>query len=218
MPKQALIAGSTGLIGGHLLSILLDDENYDTVISISRRTTVIAHDKLREVICSFDKMDEVADQLVAHDLFICLGSNMKKAGSKEAFELFDYTYPLQLSKIALKNGVQQVSLVSALGANNSSLFFYNRVKGDLEMAISELQFETVNILRPSILLGEREETRVKENMAQGFYKALGWVFVGPIKKYKAIDGETVAMAMNKIARSNTPGINIFDSEEIETIV
>lgn len=218
MPKKALIAGSTGLIGSHLLSILLDDENYDGIISISRRSTGIVHKKLKEVICSFDKMDEVADQLIAHDLFICLGSTIKKAGSKEAFEKFDYTYPLQLSKIALENGAKQVSLVSALGADNSSLFFYNRVKGDLELAISELQYETVNILRPSILLGEREETRVAENMAQGFYKALGWVFVGPIKKYKAIDGETVAMAMNKIARSNAPGINTFDSDEIEAIV
>lgn len=217
MAKQALLAGSTGLIGSHLLSLLLADDTYDHVNSISRRTTGVQNEKLTEIICSFDKMDDVANKLIADDLFICLGSTIKKAGSKEVFERFDFTYPLQLAKIALRNGAKQVSLVSALGADNSSLFFYNRVKGDLESAISKLGFETVNIFRPSILLGEREETRIAENMAQGFYKALGWAFVGPIKKYKAIDGEKVATAMNKIARSSTPGNHIFDSDKISAI-
>lgn len=217
MGKTALIAGSTGQVGSNLLSLLIVDNTYTTVIALSRRPTGINHTKLNEIICSFDKMNEVSDQIKADDVFICLGSTMKKAGSKENFELFDYTYPLQIATIAKKNGAKQISIVSALGADDSSLFFYNRVKANLESAIIELNYTTTAILRPSLLISEREDSRIAENIAQGFYQALGWAFIGPIKKYKAIEVTTVATAMHKIAQSDASGINIFDSEQIEAI-
>lgn len=218
MSKIALIAGATGLIGSNLLSLLLVDDTYEVVNSISRRTSGIQHKKLNETICSFDKMDDFADRIKGNDVFICLGSTLNRAGSKEAFKRIDYTYPLRFAEIALNNGAKQISFVSALGANNSSWFFYNRVKGELEQAISELQYDTINILRPSLLLGDREETRIVENIAANFYNALGWAFIGPIKKYKAIDSKKVALAMNKIARSSTSGIKIFNSNEITAIM
>ncbi|MDH5368361.1 MAG: NAD-dependent epimerase/dehydratase family protein [Cyclobacteriaceae bacterium] len=214
MVKKALLAGSTGLIGKQLLQLLLKNEMYSVVISLSRRATGIQHKKLKEVIIPFDNLNEVADKLIADDVFICLGSTMKKAGSKEIFERFDYTHPLQIATIALENGANQLSVITALGANSSSNFFYNRVKGDLELAIMDLQYNTINILRPSLLIGEREEIRTIENIAQKFYKSLGWIFVGPVKKYKAIDGETVAKAMQNIAQSNILGVNIFNSDQI----
>lgn len=214
MGKQALLAGSTGLIGKQLLQLLLANKIYSVVISISRRSTGIRHKKLNEIIIPFDRINEVAGKLVADDVFICLGSTMKKAGSKEVFERFDYAYPLQIASIALENGADQLSIITAIGANSSSNFFYNRVKGDLELAIMDLKYKTINILRPSLLIGEREDMRYIENTAQKFYKSLGWAFVGAAKKYKAIDGETVAKAMQNIAQSNSSGINIFNSDEI----
>ncbi|MDH5474347.1 MAG: NAD-dependent epimerase/dehydratase family protein [Cyclobacteriaceae bacterium] len=214
MTKTALIAGVTGLIGKQLLQLLLVDDGYSKIVSISRRSTGIQHEKLKEVIISFDRMNDVVDKLVADDVFICLGSTMKKAGSKEVFEQFDYTYPFQLATISLENGAKQLSIISALGADSTSSFFYNRVKGELESAIMGLTYETINILRPSLLIGEREEVRTIENIAQKFYKSLGWVFVGSAKKYKAIESETVAMAMLNIAQSNNLGITIYNSDEI----
>lgn len=216
MSKIALIAGSTGLIGRQLLSLLLEDAKYSQVISVSRRSTGISSSKLVEVITSFDNLNEVAAQLKADDIFICLGSTLKKAGSKELFKRYDYTYPLELAKICFNNDAKQLSLVSAMGADSDSTFFYSRVKGDLETAVINLGYETTNILRPSLLIGEREDERTMESIAQQFYKSLGWVFVGPAKKYKAIDGDTVASAMLNITNSNLTGVTIFDSNEIES--
>jgi len=216
MSKIALIAGSTGLIGKQLLSLLIGDSSYSQVISVSRRSTGISNSKLIEVITSFDDLNNVAAQLKADDIFICLGSTLKKAGSKELFKRYDYTYPFELAKLCFNNGAKQLSMVSAMGANSESTFFYSRVKGDLETSVINLGYATTNILRPSLLIGEREDERTMESMAQQFYKSLGWVFVGPAKKYKAIDGNIVASAMINIANSNLNGVTIFDSNEIET--
>ena len=215
MSKSALIAGSTGLIGSALLQLLLEENHYEHVISISRRSTGVNHPKLKEVITSFDRLSNVKEDLIADDVFICLGSTMKKAGSKDAFEKYDYAYPLEIATIALENGAQQVSIITALGANSESPFFYNRVKGDLEKAMASLDYKSVNMLRPSLLLGERDENRMTENIAQSFYKALGWAFVGPISKYKAVEGSSVARAMLQVAKENKNGVNIFDSNTIK---
>lgn len=218
MKRTALIAGATGLIGSQLLQHLLADGDYEKIISLSRRTTGIVHPKLNEIITEFGQMDEVKTKLKADAVFICLGSTMKKAGSKEKFYEFDYTYPIHLARIAAENGSKLLSLVSALGADKESGFFYNRIKGELENDIAKLPFEQVHIYRPSLLMGDRDESRIGESMAQGFYKALGWAFIGPVKKYKGIDASKVASAIYANANSTEKGVFFYESEVINSIV
>ena len=214
MKRTALIAGTTGLIGGQLIQYLLEDENYSKIISLGRRESGIKHEKLSEIIIDFDHLDEVKDKLAADSVFICLGSTMKKAGSKEKFHLMDHSYPLQIAEIACRNGANQLSIVSALGADEGSSFFYNRVKGELENDIAKLPFDQIHIYRPSLLIGDREESRIGETMAQGFYKALGWAFIGPVKKYKGIDSSKVAQSMHLNANSEEKGVFFYESDVI----
>lgn len=223
MPKQktALIAGATGLIGQALLQRLLQDDAYATVYVLSRRPVKEEHPKLKQILIEdFDRLAEMAEMPQVQDIFCCLGTTMKKAGSKEAFRKVDYTYPFELAKLAAMNGASQYLLVSALGAKANSLFFYNRVKGEVEEAISKVsQFRAVHIFRPSLLLGEREENRAGEGFAQKLSEWLKPLMRGPFKKFRPIEGNAVAEAMQKLAHQQTiRGVHIHESEEIKALL
>ncbi len=127
--KTAIIAGATGLVGKELLQNLLDNKNYEKVISIVRRKTSLNHPKLEQKIIDFDNLDEIASELIADEYFCCLGTTMKKAGSKEKFADVDYLYPVNLATIAQANNAKKYLLISAMGADKKSIIFYNKVKG-----------------------------------------------------------------------------------------
>jgi uncharacterized protein YbjT (DUF2867 family) len=142
---------------------------------------------------------------------------MKKAGSKEAFHRVDYQYPLETAQLALKNGAAQYLIVTAMGANKKSMFFYNRVKGEIEEAIWKLNFSAVHIFRPSLLLGERKEQRMGEKIGAIVMKLLRPFLIYGLKKYRAIEGKTVAAAMYKMAQENLTGRYIYESDRIENV-
>jgi uncharacterized protein YbjT (DUF2867 family) len=210
--KTALIAGSTGLIGKQLLTLLLATNRYDKVVALTRHDLGFTHPKLTELKVDFSILDQYADKLVADDVFCCLGTIMAKAKTKERFYEVDFTYPLRLAVAAKINGAQQYHLVSALGANKNSSIFYNKVKGEAEEAIANLGFDSFHIFRPSLLLGHREEQRSGEDAAKVFYKYLG--FMVP-KKYKGIEGRTVARAMLHYASQDQHGKHIHESTEMQ---
>ncbi|MFA0962744.1 oxidoreductase [Roseivirga sp. BDSF3-8] len=214
--KTALIAGSTGLIGGHLLLQLLDDPAYSQVISLTRRPTSEAHPKLKEVIVDFDNLEQAGDDLKADHVFCCLGTTRKKAGSKEAFHKVDYHYVVELARQCIRLGASRFLVVSALGANRTSSVFYNQVKGEMEYTITHLDdYKGVYIFRPSLLLGDRNEKRTGERIAQWFATTFSFLFKGGLKKYQAIEGHKVATAMRQVAKSDLQGVCIFESNEIE---
>jgi len=193
--KTALIAGSTGLIGGQLLDILLSSARYSKVIAVTRRD-LPEHAKLVQVKTDLNEIESLDLTFRIDDIFCCLGTTIAKAHSKEKFYEVDFRYPLVLAK----------------SANKKSSIYYNRVKGEIEEAISILGFATVNIFRPSLLLGPRAEKRSAEDAAKFFYKVFGFIIPA---KYKAIDSLKVAKAMLHFATMAQKGIFIHESGELQ---
>lgn len=215
--KSALIAGSTGLIGSELLQNLLDGKDYDKVVAIVRRPLEIKHPKLEEKIVDFDKLGEYNDNFAVDDVFCCLGTTIKKAKTKEAMWKIDVEYPVAIAKLASSKGAKKFLLVSSMNADPNSPIFYSKMKGKLEEEIKQIPFESAAIFRPSLLLGERQEFRLGERAAAAILTKVPFLFAGPFKKYKAIEGKTVASAMYKAAQQNNAGITIFPSEQIQEL-
>lgn len=210
--KTALIAGSTGLIGNQLLELLLTGDYYDRVVAISRKPLEISHPKLHNVVFEFDRMAEHHDTLKADDVFCCLGTTIKKVKTKEKFRKVDFDYPAALARITKANGASQFLLISALGADKKSGIFYNKVKGEVEEAIGQTGFKSCHIFRPSLLMGDRKESRSGEDAGKVVFKYLGFLIPD---KYKGIESVKVARAMQKIAEQHLAGTHIYESKELQ---
>jgi uncharacterized protein YbjT (DUF2867 family) len=211
---KALIAGATGLVGSHLLRILIDDPEYEQVWVLTRRSVNTGHKKIREIISDFQHLSDSLKEVDAKHVFCCLGTTMKKAGSRQAFRKVDFEYQRELAQIMFSKNAEKFLLVSAIGASKNSIFFYNRVKGEVEDAIRHLGFPALFIFRPSLLLGDRKEERIGEDMAKKIYRYIDWTFLGPFKKYKGIPAETVAVSMHEMAKSDLMGTVILESDQI----
>jgi uncharacterized protein YbjT (DUF2867 family) len=211
--RKALIVGSTGLIGSELLDLLLESELYHKVYSIGRRNSGKKHNKLEEIKTDFSQLEGLENFFRVDDVFCCLGTTMKKAGSKDAFLKVDYEYPMAIAKKALENGAERFFLVSSLGANPKSLMFYSKVKGRLEDELKALPFKSLLIFRPSLLLGNRNERRIGEDLGKAISKLIP--YVGPMRKYKPIMGRQVAQAMLNVAAKKTEGTQIYESSNLQ---
>jgi len=218
MARTALVVGATGLVGQHLVESLLHSKEYDQVKILSRRKLAFEHKKITYILLeNFDLLINVKDQLIAQDVFCCLGTTIKTAGSKEKFYQVDYEYPVKIAELALANQAKQYLLVSALGANAKSSIFYNKVKGEVEKAIKNSNYKTVHIFRPSILLGERSEKRLGEKVGIALMQAFSPLMLGGLKKYKPIKAKDVATAMHNCALENTTGTLIHESDKIKEL-
>lgn len=218
MAKTALVLGASGLVGSHCLQLLLDNAAYDKIIVWLRKPLPVQHAKLEQDMIDFDQLSPYADKLKnVQEIFCCLGTTIKKAGSPEAFYKVDFTYPHEIAKLAAQNGVQQFLIVTALGANSRSSIFYNRVKGEIETALGKLPLPGLQIFRPSLLLGERQEFRLGERIGAIVFTALSFAFFGRLRRYRAIEASVVAEAMIRIAQQNLTGVNIFESEKIQAL-
>lgn len=218
MAKTALLLGASGLVGSRCLQLLLENSAYEKIIVWLRNPLSVQHAKLQQEIIDFDRLETHSGALSAvHEVFCCLGTTIKKAGSPEAFYKVDFTYPFEIAKLAAQNGVQQFLIVTALGANQSSSFFYNRVKGEVEAALRKLPLPGLQIFQPSLLLGERQEFRLGERVGAVVFKAFSFAFVGPLRKYRGIEAGAVAQAMIRVAQQNLTGVNIFVSEKIQLL-
>jgi uncharacterized protein YbjT (DUF2867 family) len=210
--KTALLAGATGLIGSQLLQLLLQDNYYSKVRVLVRKPIDVHHPKLDVIVVDFDNLSSYQDVLTVDDVFCCLGTTMKQAGSKDAFRKVDLDYPHELARITKKNGARQYLLVSALGANKNASIFYNKVKGETEQAIINVEFQTLHIFRPSLLTGDRKQIRTGEDAAKTFYKIFAWLIP---KKYKAIEAATVARGMVYYAKAKQTGTHTHESGPLQ---
>jgi len=215
--RTALVAGSSGLVGGHLLRQLLDNPAYDRVTALTRRALPLTHKKLVQQVVDFDRLAEVGDFPRVHDIFCCLGTTIRQAGSQDAFRKVDMTYVAELGRMAVRHRTTQFLVVTALGADPRSRVFYNRVKGETEEAIRRLQFEGIQIFRPSLLLGKREQSRPAERIAGLLSPLVGWVMMGPLARYRPIKAATVARAMVRVARDAPRGAHVYESDEIRRL-
>lgn len=215
--RTALIVGASGLVGGHCLALLLDDDAYGEVIALGRRNLPVEHAKLRQHVVDFDNLHSQKHLVRADDVFCCLGTTIKIAGSKEAFRKVDFAYPSETARLAAENGARQFLIVTALGADARSFIFYNRVKGETEAAVSRLPFQSMHIFRPSLLLGERAAPRVGEQIAEKAFKLFSFILAGRLAKYRPIHARTVAASMLRRAKEQRPGIHIVESDLIAAI-
>lgn len=213
-PRSALLLGATGLVGGHVLDLLLDDPAYGSVLAIGRRPAAREHPKLRQETLDFARVRDFADRVRAQDVFCCLGTTLRAAGSREAFRRVDLDYPRMLAEAASRNGAERFLLLSALGADPRSSIFYNHVKGEAEDAVRTLPFQEVVILRPSLLLGAREEHRPWEALAQTVVPRLSFLLAGPLRNYRAVEARTVARAMVRAAKAGGRGVRVLEGSEI----
>jgi len=215
--KTALVIGSSGLIGSHLVIQLLSNPNFDKVIVFNRRPCLILHPKIEEHLNDFNDLKPIEPFVKGDVMFCTMGTTIKKAGSKEAFRLVDVVYPKQFAQMALNNQVKQFLLISSLGADLESTNFYLKTKGEIETFLQQSAFNSVSTLRPSLLLGDRKEFRLGEKLATYILPVLSLFLIGPFKKYKAIEAKIVAKAMVEIALQNKPGFTIYPSDELQTI-
>ncbi|MBC2606724.1 oxidoreductase [Pelagicoccus albus] len=214
MGKSVLLAGATGLVGSQLLELLLADERIDLVRCVSRRPLEVKSEKLESVVAGFDSIGELAELFEVDTVFCCLGTTMKKAGSREAFRKVDYEYPLSLARHARQAGVERYVLVSAAGADPNSRIFYNRTKGEVEASIEGLGFPSFDILRPSLLLGNRDESRLGEDLAKAASPLLNLILRGPLRKYRPMPSSKLAAVMAELPFSPMGGKRVFENGQI----
>lgn len=208
--KTALLIGATGLIGDLLTHRLVDSLAYERVKVLVRRSLNWQHPRLQEVLIDFDHPNSLLVQ--GDDIFCCLGTTMKQAGSQAAFRKVDYQYPLEIAQFGLSNGARQFALVSSMGADPNSSFFYNRVKGEVERDLTTLAYPTFLTFRPSLLLGDRREARLGERIGAGVMRLFSPLLPS---RYKPIMANRVANAMFDTAQQGLLGNHVFESDQLQ---
>ncbi len=206
----AWLAGASGLVGGALLRRLFEDDFFTEIVSTGRRVLPLQHPKLTQALVDFSNPTTLEGLKAPEVAFCCLGTTMKKAGSREAFRAVDFGAVLAFAEAAHRKGARAFLHVSALGADPRSRVFYNSVKGQIEEAVVRVEFPSVYALRPSILDGKREESRPAERLALGFMRA-----VGPLLgKYRPTPVEAVAGVMVALAKAPAPGPHAVEAGAI----
>lgn len=204
--KKALVVGASGAVGKALIYQLLEDSNYSTVFVIGRKPLSMKHAKLTYWQINFETLNESAPYFEVDVVFSCLGTTLAKAGSRQAFYNVDHDLVYTLAKKAHLRGVCQFIHVSAMGAAANSSLFYNKVKGELEQHLDGIGFNSLVHIKPSLLLAKRAEFRLGEWLAQLIMGYTRFLFIGSLKKIRAIEVEQVAKAMRYYANLNKPGI------------
>ena len=211
MGKIANVIGASGLVGHELLVQLLDHPEFEKVRIFVRRSTGIVHPKLEEQIIDFDQKESWIHLVKGYVLFSTLGTTIKTAKTKENQYRVDFTYQYEFAKAASENGVDTYLLVSSLGANPKSSVFYSRMKGELEDAVSKLQFKKLFIIRPSILDGKRQEKRAGEKVGLILSR---FVTRFMLRAYMPTPVDLLASKMIRLSLENVPGIRTIGGLEL----
>ena len=196
--RSAIVIGATGLVGASLIRQLCEHEEYVSVTAITRRPLTYEHPKLDVKVKNFETISE-SDIEFAHEMYCCLGTTIKKAGSREVFEQVDYEYPMQFAALAKNRGIPHFLVISAMGASEKASAYYSRVKGKLEAGLIALDFPRLSIIRPSLLTGNRAEFRLGERAGGAVLKVMNPLLIGPMKHMRSIEANQVALAMLVIA-------------------
>jgi len=207
--RIALLAGATGLVGGECLRRLLAHPAWTSLVVLTRREVGVERmsPKLRQVLTDFAALEDHRDELVADHVFCALGTTMRKAGSRAAFREVDLEYPLRLARLTRANGARHFSLVSAVGADRRSAFYYSRVKGELEEALMEMDWPSLAIFRPSVIEGKRSEVRPLERLSGSLLR------LAPLA-WRPVAAADIASAMVAVALESPPGVTIVESRSI----
>ena len=214
--KTALIFGSSGLIGGQLLKILIETNNYNKIKLFVRSAPEINDPKIEIIETDFNNLENHKEDINGDDCFFCIGTTKQNAPDKNEYRRIEYNIPVEVAQIAKLNLVNSFLYVSSGFADLKNSGAYLRNKGEVEEELKKLNFPKLGIMRPSILLGNRKENRVGEKIGIFIFKLLSPLFVGPLKKMKPIHSEKVAKAMLIVAQNDFQQ-TIFESNQIVEI-
>ena len=214
--KTALLFGSSGLVGGHLLNQLINDTNYSKIKVFVRSVPEISDPKVEIIKTDFNNLQNHKEDIKGDDCFFCIGTTKQNSPNKDEYRRIELDVPKEIAQIAKSNLVKSFIFVSALYANPKSSGDYVRFKGLVEEELKELNFPKLGIMRPSFLMGDRKEKRVGEKIGIFVFKLLSPLLLGPLKKMRPIHSETVAKAMIRAANENLEK-NIFESNEIDEL-
>jgi uncharacterized protein YbjT (DUF2867 family) len=210
----ATLIGATGLIGSHLLELLLNDEYFDTVRILVRRPFELDHPKLEKKLVDFSDIESFRLALEDSEVVFCaIGTTQKKVkGNKDTYRKIDYDITVNTARFCKLNGCENFVFVSSVGANSKSNNFYLKLKGEIEEAVAAVGLKNVHIMQPSLLLGKRRESRFGEKIAQRVMPVISFLLPAKYKPVKAIN---VAKAMIRLAKEKQIGLSIATYNEIK---
>ncbi len=217
MKKTAIILGATGLTGSILLKKLMNDQRYETINLFSRKKIEGLPKKVTQYIGDILTLQNFKAEFKADEVFCCIGTTAKKTPNKETYKKIDFGIPVTAAKLSKENNINTFLVISALGANEKSAVFYNKTKGQMQQEILKQNIPNTFILQPSIIDGNRNETRIAEKIGLIIFKLIQPLFIGPLKKYKVIKAEEIAQAMLNLANTKTINKNIITSNYIKEI-
>lgn len=203
---KAIIFGATGLVGSSLLQLLLKNNDFKSLIVVTRRPLELSNPKIFNQVIDFDKLADYNLFKGADVVFCCLGTTIRKAGSKAAFELVDLHYPVKISELASREKIPAMITISSVGANASSSNFYLKTKGRMEKEVLAQGIERTVFLQPGLLLGSRKEFRLGEKIGAWVMTLFGWTLAGSLSRFQAVKDEEVANAMIVISTLQEPQI------------
>jgi uncharacterized protein YbjT (DUF2867 family) len=216
--KRAVVFGATGLVGKELVNALLENIDFENVTVVVRKQLALTDPRLKQIkLSDFSKLMDLRDKLKTGVFFCCVGTTIKTAGSKEEFARVDLEIPKNIARLAESLSIPSLVAISSIGADADSSNFYLKTKGEMEKAVREIYHGNLKFVRPSLLMGNRDEFRFGEKVSTAFMKGFGWLFAGPFKKYKGIYASDVAFAMIKI--SDLPSDKmIYESDELQKFI
>lgn len=216
MKKTAIIIGATGLTGSALLQKLIEDSRYDTIKLFSRKKIATNSSKVVQFTGDLINFNTFENHFMGDEVYCCIGTTAKKTPDKNIYKKIDYGIPVAAAKLAKKHTIKTFIVISSIGANANSSFFYTKTKGEMEQAVTAVNIENTYILQPSIIAGNRKEKRVFEKISLALFKIINPLLIGNLKKYKIIHANDIAQAMINLANNPINKI-IIPSNNIQKI-
>jgi uncharacterized protein YbjT (DUF2867 family) len=217
MTKSIIILGASGLIGQAVLNQALENSQIEHVKILVRKSLLLKHPNLTEVITDFKNLNDLEMLVNGDALICCLGTTRKKTPNLQEYKAIDFGLTINIAQLAKKHNVQQVHLISAIGADSKSNIFYNRLKGETEQALINIDFPQTIIYRPSLLIGKRNEFRFGELVAQKLAPIFDFFLIGEMKKYHSVSARDVAKAIICKILMKVQEIEIIQYREIQSI-
>jgi len=203
MKKTAIIIGASGLTGNLLLQLLINDQRYETIKLFGRKKIEGLPSKVKQYTGNLFELENFKTEFTANEVYCCIGTTAKKTPDKSVYKAIDYGIPVNAAKLAKENNINTFVVVSALGANADSSIFYSKTKGEMERDVLQQNIKNTYILQPSIIGGNRKETRIGEKFGLVIFKLFQPFFIGKLKKYRLTEAEDIAQAMINLANSTS---------------
>lgn len=200
MSKTAIVLGATGLTGGLLTQLLLDDDAFAKVKLFSRNASAFKHPKVEENLCDLLDPDTFRDQFYGDVVFCCIGTTKEKTPDHDTYRSIDYGIPVSTAQLAKKHEIPTFLVISSMGADPSSRFFYMRTKGEMERDLLAAEIPNTFLLKPAFIDGRPSDERKGEGFLKTAMHVMDFLLIGPLKKYASTPAKAIARAMIQLAK------------------